>query len=57
MQTFILTCLSDAELDKLDTRIHEIRQVPFEDVDHILQEEDETYPFTMPGWLTIIISI
>ena len=57
VQTFNWTHLSNAELDRLSPKIHEIRQVTFEWVNQMLQGINETCPFAMPGWWTITIFI
>ena len=46
LQTFDLTCLLNAELNKLVSRVPEIRSGVFGTGDQMLQEIDETYPFT-----------
>ena len=57
MQTFKSTPLLDEELDKLASKIPELQKVSFQCVNKELHEIDETYPFSMPNWLLIMITI
>ena len=43
--------------NKIVTKIAKIGTVSVGHDDHILRERDETYPSTMPEWLTIIAYI
>ena len=53
-QTFNLTPLSNNELDKLALENPEFKMVLFQNVNKVLQEMNEKYPFVMSNWLVIV---
>ena len=57
MQAFILTDLSNNELDKFVLKMLLLKRTLFQHMNKVLQEIDEAYPFVMSNCLLIIISV
>ena len=57
MQTFNCTHLLNEELDKFTFKITELKRVSFQHVNRVLKEIGKEYPFVMPYWLFIIITV
>ena len=57
MQTFNLSNLSTDELDEFASEILELNRVSFQHVKEVLKQIDEKYPFVMPNWILIIITV
>ena len=56
MQTFNLSTVSNDDLDKLASKILELKRVSFPCVEKVLKQMDENYPLVIPNWLLIIIA-
>ena len=56
-QTSNLTTLSNDELDKFALKILELKRGSFQNVKRVLKQLDENYPFVIPNWLLIAITM
>ena len=56
MQTFNLSTLSTNKLDKIASKILDLKSIIFQHAKRVLKI-DENYLFVLPNWLLIIITV